>query len=74
MGPPGTERNWLTADEREAEVWWERMRMRTGGLLLFPLDRLQWVGRSLEVSKINPVSIIELVFRVGAAMNATAVA
>ena len=74
MGPPGTERNWLTADEREAEVWWERMRMRTGGLLLLPLDHLQWVCRSLEVSKINLVSIIELVFRVGAAMNATAVA
>ena len=48
--------------------------MRTGGLLLLPLDRLQWVGRSLEVSKINPVSIIELVFRVGAAMNDTTVA
>ena len=53
--------------------------MRAGGLLLLPLDRLQWVGRSLEASKIeaskiNPVSIIELVFRVGAAMNATAVA
>ena len=50
------------------------MRVRTGGLLLLPLDRLQWVGGSLEVSKINPVSIIGLVFRVGAAMNDTAVA
>ena len=48
--------------------------MRAGGLLLLPLDRLQWVGRSLEASKINPVSIIELVFRVGAAMNDTTVA
>ena len=50
------------------------MRMRTGGLLLLPLDRLQWVSASLAVSKINPVSIIEPVFRVGAAMNDTTVA
>ena len=50
------------------------MRVRTGGLLLLPLDCLQWVGGSLEVSKINPVSIIGLVFRVEAAMNDTAAA
>ena len=50
------------------------MRMRTEGLLLSPLDRLQRVSGSLAVSKINPVSIIELVFRVGAAMNDTTVA
>ena len=50
------------------------MRMRTGGLLLLPLDRLQWVSGSLAVSEINPVSIIELVFRVGAAMNDTTMA
>ena len=50
------------------------MRMRTEGLLLSPLDRLQRVSGSLAVSKINPVSIIEPIFRVGAAMNDTAVA
>ena len=41
---------------------------------MFPLDSVQWVSSSLVVSKINPVSIIELVFRVGAAMNDTTVA
>ena len=50
------------------------MRMRTEGLLLSPLDRLQRVSGSLAVSKINPVSIIEPIFRVGAAMNDTTVA
>ena len=50
------------------------MRMRTEGLLLSPLDHLQRVSGSLAVSKINPVSVIELVFCVGAAMNDTTVA
>ena len=50
------------------------MRMRTEGLLLSPLDRLQRVSGSLAVSKINPVSIIEPAFRVRAAMNDTTVA
>ena len=50
------------------------MRMRTEGLLLSPLDRLQRVSDSLVVSKSNPVFVVELVFRVGAAMNDTTVA
>ena len=48
--------------------------MRTGGLLLLPLDRLQRVSDSLVASKSNPVFVVELVFRVGAAMNDTTVA
>ena len=39
-----------------------------------PLDRLQRVSDSLVVSKSNPVFVVELVFRVGAAMNDTTVA
>ena len=41
---------------------------------MLPLDRLQWVSDSLVVSKISPVSVIELVFRVGEAMNDTTAA
>ena len=43
-------------------------------MLLLPLSRLQWVSGSLAVSKSNPVFVVELVFRVGAAMNDTTVA
>ena len=41
---------------------------------MLPLDRLQRVSDSLVVSKSNPVFIVGLVFRVGAAMNDTTVA
>ena len=47
MGPPGALRDWRKW-KRGAGVWYERMRARMVGLLLllllFLLDRLQWVG------------------------------
>ena len=47
MGLPGALRDWGQR-KRGAGVWYERMRARMVGLLLllllFLLDRLQWVG------------------------------
>ena len=73
MGPPGTERNWLTTGERGGSVVGAN-EDEDGRFAVLPLDCLQWVGCYLEVSKLNPVPITELVFRVAAAMNDTAVA
>ena len=76
MGPPGTESDWLTTEERGGSVVGANEDENGGSTVVAvgPPTVLQWVSASLAVNKSNPFSIMELVSRAGTAMNDTTVA